>query len=71
MSNDARPNASKTLQKSSKHFKTLQNTSKHFKTLQKSLKTLGSGPYSGRDARVLAGILKSVSGYRASLLYGV
>ena len=57
MSNDARPNASKTLQKSSKHLK--------------SLKTPKTGPYSGRDARVLAGILKSVSGYRASLLYGV
>ena len=54
--------------------KRLQNPQKLLKTLKKSLKvlkTLQTGPYSGRDARVLACILKSLSGYRASLLYGV
>ena len=54
--------------------KRLQNPQKGLKIVKnplKTLKILRTGPYSVRDARVLACILKSFSGYRASLLYGV
>ncbi len=49
----------------------LQTRPKVLTTLKKSLKTLRTGPYSGRDARVHAGILTSFTRDRASLLYGV